>query len=244
CSHVRLTASYRLSNVTIANSTILSPFNLFETHHATISGNHIMSLSGGPDTLVGLTGGGDNEIVGNTLDGHWQAGAKSGTDDGILLVNEVHDSIRGNDIRNVFDAGIEGVNAVSDTTISGNTIAAVGETGVGAYYCTAWQNNVVDGNRIQGPPRALWFNFLRGKCRDNPPASLAFTGNVFSNNVYVSGGAGAPYGVDAELGSAPGAVHDNVLTDNNFGMAQVLVDPPAGFQNAGGNTCHGGNFGC
>jgi hypothetical protein len=58
------------------------------------------------------------------------------------------DVVRDNTIMNVFDAGIEGVNAVTNTVIANNTVTNAILAGIGSYHCTHWASNTVNGNRV------------------------------------------------------------------------------------------------
>src|ERR1019366_8509568 len=92
-------------------------------------------------------------ILQNTLSGGYDgSGANVGTDDGILLKNETGDTVQGNTINRFYDAGIEGVDAVTRTTLAANTITNVGVAGIGAYWCTNWTSNVIQANNVSQAP--------------------------------------------------------------------------------------------
>jgi hypothetical protein len=71
-------------------------------------------------------------------------------DDGVVLVDEANDTIPGNTINNVFDAGIEGIDVVQNTAVAQNTIANAGNGGIGSYWCASWTGDVISSNFFRG----------------------------------------------------------------------------------------------
>ena len=200
-------------------------------------------------SAIVLSGGSNNRVLQNTIDGGYDgSGRQVGQDDGVILIDEANDTIQGNVIRNVFDAGIEGIDAVTNSLIANNTIVNTGTTGIGSYWCTSWTGNTISGNDVSRTPGLFFFEYRVGtsKCV-NPSTAGAFAnnrmvGNRFSNRV--------PGGVEPSLwfnfptlGAA--GVFNNLIQGNDVGTAQgPAVVPASGFINGGGNICAPGNPFC
>ena len=128
----------------------------------------------GTAAAVVFTGGAHNRVISSTLTGGYTGGgSQSGADDGILITNETDDTIQGNTIRNFYDAGVEGVDAVSSTTVAGNTIDTIGTAAVASYWCTAWTNNTISGNSVSAAPTLFkaFYNVNVSLCGASRPAA-------------------------------------------------------------------------
>lgn len=176
-----------ISNVTISNSTMSNIVLVRNGHGVTLDHNHIsLSPCGRPGAVVGFSDGGGNQAIGNTIDGCYagndltgQGNDAPGADDGIILNNEIGDTIRDNNIMNVFDAGIEGVSSVTSTTISNNTVTHAVDNGIASYWCTDWENNTIAGNSISGSEAAVWITYGTGtRCGNTPSPFGRFVGNT------------------------------------------------------------------
>jgi parallel beta-helix repeat protein len=188
--------------------------------------------------------GHDNQVLRSTIDGEYHDGpAPSGRDDGILLGDQQNDTIQGNSIANVWDAGIEGLDGVSSTTIANNTITHTGTDGIGAYWCTSWSGNTISGNTVSQSPNLFFFTYQvdPAKCLDvSTPGTFSgnrITGNVFRNQVLAAGGIlAAMFFNFAQI--PPSAVTGNVVQGNDMGnTAGPNLTPASGFANGGGNVC-------
>src|SRR6185503_8741768 len=93
--------------------------------------------------------GSDNVVRNNHIDGHWDGtlGNQLGADDGIVLQDEVRDTVVGNTFVNNWDCGIETVGVISDSTFDDNVVTKAGYCCIGAWYGNNWRNNGVTGNQ-------------------------------------------------------------------------------------------------
>jgi hypothetical protein len=191
--------------------------------------------------------GGGNQFLDIAIDGGYQGQcSKCAADDGILLNNEDGDTIRGNTIQNVFDAGVEGLGILTNTVITGNRIVNAAFAGIGAYWCTHWQGNSVSGNDVSASPRAAYFDYEvdGAHCSSQGLPSQLFINNTITGNVLrASPPPDDGFGMAFKFGS--GLTGPNVISGNNIGSLGIYVHPETAFVNGGGNTCgSGGNFVC
>lgn len=164
------------------------------THRATISNNRVTTV---PVVVVaGLlisNYGSNNRLLGNELDGNWNASMKewNGADDGIILTDEIDALVQDNTIRNVWDAGIEWVGDLNGAIIRRNRISNAAIYGIGGWYWSSVFNSQFSDNQVEQAP-AL-FGLFRSFClraagsdwQHVLPADTAirFENNVFSGNV-------------------------------------------------------------
>ena len=197
--------------------------------------NHLATIT--------LQGGHDNAVRDNTIDGGYDgSGVVMGEDDGVIVIDEANDTIVNNTIRNVWDAGVEGVDAVTNTLIANNTIDNTGSVGISSYWCTAWRGNTVSGNSITRSPGLVGFIYgvSAAKCADTSTVGV-FLNNLFVANRYrqptVAQQSGGPMNFSlSSLGNE--RVMNNLIQDNDMGASPGPAPlPPAGFIDGGGNTC-------
>ena len=199
--------------------------------------------------VVLIEDGHDNTLVHNTIiggyDGNLATWGRQGSDDGILIGNDESNLVvQDNDIRDVFDAGIE-VIAPGPHTIAlvSNRITNAGYTGIGAYYVASWQNSTFRGNSISDTPSLLDFEVDR-EVQPNP----IFVGNTFEGNTFrdpvrlppTYGGPGFPQSMRIlYTGAPPATIENNVIRNNDFGTASPgpYINPIDGFIDGGGNIC-------
>jgi hypothetical protein len=237
--------------VTIANSTLLFAGPFVNEHNIMIEGNHIgdtARVTSGCCPVV-FNNGDHNQVVANILDGGYPGVCSvCGQDDGILLWNESADVIRDNDISNVFDAGIEGVNVVTGSTIANNRITNAITAGIASYWCTHWENDTIVGNIASATPEVLTFFYNAGgaKCQGfGPVATGFFGGNTIANNVLLNRTGSDPLGIFLDFATNSPAVGVNMLRGNDVGAAGITTLPAAAFVDGGGNTCMAvGSFRC
>src|SRR5579862_3874301 len=130
------------------------------TTSAAATNNTFDALTPPFSAAIYLIEGGNNQVLQNTIDGGYDGkGGQVGEDDGIELVDESNDTVQGNTIRNVFDAGIEGADAVAASVIANNTIVNAGYAGIGSYWCTNWSGNAITGNSVSRSPSLVTFFF-------------------------------------------------------------------------------------
>jgi hypothetical protein len=241
-----------ISNVTIAGTTATNIIFIVGGHHVTLDHDQFTVLDGRPGGVVILQNGDHNQVIGNVLDGGYHGHDLSGSgndapgaDDGVIIDNEADDLIQGNFISNVFDAGVEGLDLVSTTTIANNTFSNAVLAGVGAYWCTHWDGNVVSGNTSNNSVYLVLIKWQSGSlCSPSPPDGL-FTRNSFvGNSLRGQLRPGVP-GMYFPLSSITSAVSGNLISQNDVGQAPIFLAPLAGFVDGGGNICGaGGTISC
>jgi len=194
-----------------------------------------------------LDNGQGNTVSQSTIDGGWTGSGQQPVDDGIGFNSEGNLTLRGNTIRNVFDAGIEGGTSPGPVTatIQGNTITRAGFTGIGGYYLPGWQNSVFSGNTVSNAPN-LWF-FVHAPSASAGVTAMTLVNNQFVSNTFTSPspqGVGNAALIDYVNGGLPYTVQGNLVQNNNFGTGPgPLFSPVAGFIDGGGNICgSGGNL--
>ncbi len=199
---------------------------------------------------IAFDGGHDNVVTNDIIDGALPGSAAGGDrDDGVSLDTEQHDTIAHNTIMNVPDAGIEGVNSVTDTTIEGNTMQGIGFAGVGSYYETSWHRDTIRGNQVSDSKLLLEFENLPnlGTTNTSRLTDIGFADNVIENNVSRVTGLAAITGVNTicaiihfeqnQSPVLPIVVGNNVIRGNDFGGEEIAVAPSSAFIDGGGNSC-------
>lgn len=241
-----------VTSVTLSRSTVQSEVVVNQSSSVIIADNtlssvRVMSASSvqvlrdaiaprGVFYAVEFKGGMNNQVVQSTITGGWTGVGETGSDDGVLLENETGDTIQGNAITGFFDTAVEGVDAVANTTIADNTGSNLGVVGVGSFWCTAWTNNIIQGNHISNATGLGLFTYAPDgshcELTISPPA---FTGNQFIGNVFRN--STVPIGAMLEV-DMPGSVSGNLVQGNDFGPngGPHLV-PLSGFIDGGGNVC-------
>jgi hypothetical protein len=191
---------------------------------------------------VTLMRGHDNAVLSNTIDGGYTgSGIANGGDDGILVIDETNDRIDGNTIQNVFDAGVEGVDVVANTTITNNTIVNAADAGIASYWCTSWTGSSVIGNTVSRSTTLVYFKYQVGSRQcPNPSTPGAFTNNLFSGNVFRDPlPINPPDAMWFDFSMLPASsVSNNLIQGNDMGtQLGPYTVPASGFINGGGNTC-------
>jgi parallel beta helix pectate lyase-like protein len=189
-NHITLT---NVSASTVANCNAAA-IELFGVRDSVVIRNHTRGVGLQISAGIDAKGGSGNRIVDNVVDGAWNgdAASRTGADDGVLLYGESGDIVQGNVIRNVRDAGIEGVSSVTNTIVSYNAIERVAIGGIGAYRNTKWRGNTIEGNLVsQTQSMFLFMNEAVG----GVTSGFAFWHNQILNNRFYSQtgtGAGPP----------------------------------------------------
>jgi Bacterial Ig-like domain (group 2) len=233
--------------ITVTNcSVITNPIQVSASTSVTVSSSTVTVNLMGMGAGISFTGGGSNVAKGNTLSGGYDGGkANVGTDDGIVLIDEMNDDIENNTISSFFDQGVEAVGILAGTTIANNTLSNIGSSAVGSYYCTSWTNNVIRGNQVSNSATLTLAGYNLGRCGALIPPP-AFSGNQFIGNVFRDpspGTLGGPFGPTTVSGPSmfvqmSGTVTGNVLQGNDFGSnAGPNLIPLSGFIDGGGNIC-------
>jgi parallel beta-helix repeat protein len=232
--HINL---WDLSGATVANCNAVA-IELFNVHQGLVIRNRTRGVGLQISAGIDAKGGGGNQIVDNVIDGAWNGDPRSqaGADDGILIYNEVGDTVQGNTISHVWDAGIEGVGSVSNTTIAFNTIDQALIAGIGAYRNTSWRSNTIEWNSVSHSQ--LMFRFDNAAV-GGQTSGFAFRDNRILNNRFVDS-LGTPTSAPAQCFFFPEVdVANNVIQGNDFraGNGRPVFEPGAGFVDGGGNFC-------
>lgn len=232
--------------------------------NVTVSGNTIVDTNGNAN--VTLAEGGHNTVVGNHIDGGWKGDlatwSQQGTDDGILLASETGDSVAGNTVANVFDAGLETVGAVSGTVITGNTFTSAGQAAMSSYWGTSWVGNRVLGNQASLTPYIGLFMYDgNSKAPGDTITVITFQDNLFDGNTLQNPAALPPaqsgrpnvsmvvdFSTVNETGGElplPLAADSNTITSNVLPTTKAgfYLWPTSAFIDGGGNVCNPGNPG-
>ncbi|HEY6357964.1 MAG TPA: right-handed parallel beta-helix repeat-containing protein, partial [Vicinamibacterales bacterium] len=207
-----------------------------------VSGAVTNSAVTGGTYVISVSEGHDNQVTGNTLNGQYDgSGQAVGSDDGILLVDEANDTVNNNIINNVYDAGIEGANNVTNTVMTNNTITNAAAAGIASYYCTSWVNDTVSGNTVSVSAAAMWVLYITSATLcGTTEAPANFTGNQITANQFQSPHqpTGNSTGLNINLNQYPAAVSNNLVQGNILGTAIGMnLEPIAGFIDGGGNVC-------
>lgn len=198
----------------------------------------------GASAAINLVGGSGHQVTGNTIMSSYDGGPNDvGTDDGVLLENEAGDLIQGNVIKNFYDAAVEGVDALTTTTVSDNTISTIGTAAIASYWCTAWSNNTIRANKVTSAPTLLkaFYNMNAALCGTSMPPPAAFSGvqivgNHFQNPIV--GTSGVPIGAAMFIDFQSGSVGGNQVAGNDFGTNTCpFLQPSTAFSDGGGNVC-------
>lgn len=248
CTMVGLQNPSNISNVTISNSVMSNIVFVTNGHNVSLDHNQITVAGGRPGAVVIFQDGGQNQVIGNTIDGGYHGhdlgglGADGpGADDGVTLRTETGDLLQGNTIQNVFDAGIEGADTVHATTIANNSISHAIVAGVGSYWCTDWDSNTISGNTISDSEAAIVITYEVG-----PNCGAGAGAGRFSNNTLTGNSLQNPLPLDGvglliKLTQLGESVTSNVISGNNVGATAIELAPSSGFSDGGGNTCASGS---
>jgi hypothetical protein len=241
-ANIKMTA---VDDVTVSGSTIGNGILwAVQSTNVVFTGNTLRNTLTGLGGLIVLDSGSNNRVMHNTLTGGYDGSRGNvGADDWIILYNESGDDVESNSISNVFDAGIEGVGALTGTRLINNTMTNLGVTGVASYWCTAWTNTTVQGNSVMAAPLLVRIIYETGSLCNGPIVPAAFSANQFIGNVLRNPSPGtSPFPVPAAISiGMPGSVQDNLIQMNDVGSVfGIFLSPSAGFINGGGNVCGSG----
>ena len=94
----------------------------------------------------------------------------------------------------------------------------LGVAGVATYWCSAWTNNVVQGNSVSSAPELVRILYDTGSKCGGPIVPAAFSGNQFIANVFRNPARGtSTLPAPAISIVMPGLVEGNLLQDNDMG---------------------------
>jgi hypothetical protein len=182
-SHGAITLS-NVSHYTVENCTFTDvTVQFWLSDHVTLY-NDTFTSSG--TTKLGceiyFTGGSYNSVLSSYVDGGGHDSTlQHGYDDNVCLQNEDHDLVQQNTLTNTWDAGVEWLSTVNDTTVSDNAFSYNAYTMVGGWHVTPnFNNNAVAANDYSGslnPSQGLfWVARLSGS------GTSRFDGNTFRDN--------------------------------------------------------------
>jgi parallel beta-helix repeat protein len=237
----------------VSDNQIVGYYEQYNSHGMTISQNSIAGVADEQGAAgIALNSGYSNQVLNNTMDGKWNRLPVTslldvnGWDDGIVLDNEAGDVISGNNIQNVWDAGIEGAYSLMNTVISGNTIQHIYGCAIGAWWYIDWVGNQVLNNQADDVAQLLTIFYADNTTPAPPSPTVHFENNLFVGNVVEQLSPINPVvGPRSEITIAPVPyihylqvqVDNNVLKDNNFGQNAPELIPATGFIDGGGNVC-------
>jgi hypothetical protein len=230
----------------VTNSHIAGSYTQNNSSRVRFSGNSVTFDPAKPTAsgIVSLYSGSSNTVSGNQVDGVWDGNlstwGKQGADDGIQLTNESGDVVQDNTIRNVYDAGIEGIGVLNNTLIATNVITNIGYAGIGSYHGTNWTSNVVRGNQVSQSPSLACIEFTDNQQSAQINTAI-FQNNLFEGNIF-SGQTARPPSFGSALPPAllisldppaafPVIVGNNVIRNNVLGQvgAEMRLFPPSAF---------------
>jgi parallel beta-helix repeat protein len=236
----------------------------FESNHITVSlytfgasglvvqGN-IIENPGRVDegAMISLGGGSGNQILNNSIDGGWDHGAdQTGTDDGIFLSDDTGDTVVGNIIQNVYDAGIEALGSLRNSLIGDNVIQYAENNGIASYYGTTWSSNIVRYNQVSLSPTCVFIEYIGKEVVDGtvinlrPSNEYEFHDNSFVNNVFRNGvGLSTQFSIEVVFPTdLPSDLANNLIMGNDLGpgSSPPALAPAAAFVDGGGNICGAG----
>lgn len=165
----------------------------FYANDSTISNNRVKTVPNEvvPALLV-LNLGSNNRVTGNQLEGSWNSAntAWNGADDGIVIGDEAAVLIRGNQIQDVWDCGIEWVGNLDNALVQGNHVTHAAYCGIGGWYFSSLHDSRFLDNVVERTNEL--FSLFRAYCLRPAawdmyklmPADTAvrFENNSFENN--------------------------------------------------------------
>jgi len=217
--------------------------------------------------VINSSYGSKNKFINNKINGNAEGlfEKQEYADDGIVVEDESDDVIQGNDIKNIWDCGIETVGNSFGTKIVENTIKNAGVCGIGGWYHNSWKDNVVTNNVAQDVPQLFTLFRIYGlrpegwdiKKRMPRDGLFYFKNNSFYGNKLInprvkSGKRSSDFNIASppSLSNIVGErypssseiiTESNYFKDNDFGTAlnAPLFYPFSMVIDEGGNKCGG-----
>ncbi len=219
-------------------------------------------------SLITTTHGSNNQVSGNNIDGGSDGVYKNdsneniGADDGIIVADEIDSIVSENEIKDVWDCGIETVHRVENIIFKNNHTSNNGICGIGGWYWSDLIGNTFEGNTIEDTKLAFLFNRSGGLLPEMesfghvlPARKKAyFKDNLFKKNVFREPRDVRPAALfeirsqESEDGGYPGGkplfeediiYGGNIFIDNDFGLISEAprVYPEDLVSIDQGNTC-------
>ncbi len=210
--------------------------------------------------VINLIHSSGSQAINNFIDGNSDTRQTSvGVDDGIYISGETGGVFSNNNIKNVWDCGIETTNPINNSKFENNTIKNTGICGIGGWYTNSLTNNVFNNNFIDDSPKAFdfyrayglneWYDGISGQMvREN---KIYFNNNTFSGNTFInprnstysSNFSVEPISSGLVAGQRIITANDivtgnNVFKNNNFGTVSApFFSPTLSVTDGGGNVC-------
>lgn len=207
-----------------------------------------------------VSGEGTHNVIAynNMNGGSGTDGAHIGMDDSIILsgnsVNYVpgitsNDTIAYNTTSNNWDAGIETVGYIKDSSILRNNISNAFIAGISSYHNTSWEGNKVEYNKVGDVANSS--EILEFYDYEAIPVGTKiyfqnnnFTGNVFNplpNSLSQSVFINFTITENPTITSSNTVLGNNLIKNNNFGYESSMIAPymapTSMFVDGGGNIC-------
>jgi hypothetical protein len=235
------------SFVTVKNSTFTNQLNVYKSNNITLRDNN---FSNGLDPIT-LQEGNNNSVISNFIDGKSDGvfrgdGNSVGADDGIVIKDEIGDTIQGNTLQNFWDCAIENVGKMFDAKIIGNKASNAGVCFLGGWYYSSVKGIVVKDNVVSNMPNL--FYFFRQYSLKPTEQTVYFQNNTFENNKLSNPKLDTSFSMASRFvfdGSAvPLQNHilgNNILRNNDFtkSLGPLRVAPANIIVDGGGNICSG-----
>lgn len=244
------------SNIKVVGNSMYSQFLVASSKQTLIQNNNFVFTptvnQKGIGTLLNLTKGSYNKVIGNTFDGGSDGIAKIniddeiGADDSITMSDESGDTFENNDIKNNWDCGIENTGFLFDSKIINNRITNAGVCAIGGWYSNSLKGNLIKNNIASDVPQL--FIYYRVYGLQSGEQYVYFKDNTFENNVLrnprisetnVVGRASKIIFEDAFVARSKLVLGNNVFINNDFSkvLAPPDLKPETMIVDGGGNIC-------
>jgi len=184
------------NNLVFSNNTIMGVYQQGNSSNNIISNNIITGIPVlNNAALVETLAGVNNQISGNTLNGGWDRNyingipSAVGASDGIMVGNEIGDTIQNNNIFNTAQDGIDIWGMLANSSITGNNISYAANTGIAGFEYISMLGNIISNNTVTQAGNLFSFQREYGLI-PAPTAALtqlgAGTAVIFSNNQFIN----------------------------------------------------------
>ncbi len=266
------TVAYKTSGLNFHNNVVNGYIELDNINNSILSNNTFVVATGfnnldAPAAVILSKFGNKNIIRNNSIDGNAKGiyTDRNGADDGVVLNDEQNSVVSNNDIKNIWDCGIETIGTIQKNTMQNNIIKNAGYCGIGGWYWSNWIGNIVSNNTFDNVPKLFQFTRQyglrpKGFNRDTPPLpadfGIYFKDNVFTNNKIINPRIpeegrklSSVFSIQWEVAVNEGEVmptakkffvSNNVFKNNDFSreLTAPIFYPQSGFVDGGNNICN------
>lgn len=243
------------SYVKVINNNMYSQFLISSSKEVLVQNNNFVftpiGKQKGMGTLLNLTKGSNNRVIGNTFDGGWDSISRGidnsiGADDSITMSDESGDTFQDNDIKNNWDCDVENSGFIFDSKIINNRIKNSGVCAIGGWYYSSVRGNLIKDNIGDDVPSL--FYFYRAYALKPSEQYVYFKDNTFENNKLTNPKLGTGSSVGSRMvfngGDVPLQNHilgNNIFRSNDFSKATspLRITPGTMIVDGGGNICSG-----